>query len=100
MEEDQIYDFGLRIQELRKKKGWTQSDLAKRLGISKQAIYRYESNIRTPTLPIVINLAKKLDVSLDYLMGLDNAETIKIRGLDEKQRQVLRSFVDVFIEKE
>lgn len=63
-----------RIAEARKSKGLTQQELADKVGISKQAIYRYESGAREPRINIVVEIAKALGVSVSYLLGLDTAD--------------------------
>ena len=63
---------GERIRNLRKAKGWTQTDLGNRIGVQNSAIAKYE-NGRVPNLKrsIIKALAKALDVSPSYLLGLD-----------------------------
>ena len=56
------------IVQLRKKKGMSQSQLAKALGISPSAIGMYEQGRRVPTLDIIIAMAQLFEVSLDYLL--------------------------------
>ena len=56
------------IVQLRKKKGMSQSQLAKALGVSPSAIGMYEQGRRVPTLDIIIAMAQLFEVSLDYLL--------------------------------
>lgn len=64
--------FGRRIVELRKKRGLTQEELAKNLGISRSSLSLYEIEKREPDTEIIIKLAKYFSVSTDYLLGLDS----------------------------
>ena len=68
---------GSRLKEARKKLGYTQADLAERLGISKAAISLYESEKRNPNLEILIEMIYLLGVSADYLLGFDAIVEIK-----------------------
>ncbi|MCG8384208.1 MAG: helix-turn-helix domain-containing protein [Cytophagales bacterium] len=64
-------DFGTRLAEKRKEKGFTQDDLEKATGINKRLISRYEKNDTMPSIDVARKLAGALEVSLDYLTGLD-----------------------------
>ena len=61
--------FGEILQELRKDRGWKQSDLAKILGLSKSAIGSYESEISEPSLDNLIKISEVFNVNIDYLLG-------------------------------
>ena len=52
-----VYDFGLRLKELRKKKKLSQSQVSARLNITKSSISGYENNIITPSNDIIVKLA-------------------------------------------
>ena len=97
--ENTVYDFGLRLQKLRKNRGMTQAELADRLGVSKGTIYRYERNLQDPSLQTAIRLAVLLRTSLDYLTGIDDAYTIRIPSLTNTERQTLQLFLDTFIKR-
>lgn len=97
--ENTVYDFGLRLQKLRKNRGMTQAELADRLGVSKGTIYRYERNLQDPSLQTAIRLAVLLRTSLDYLTGIDDAYTIRIPCMTNTERQTLQLFLDTFIKR-
>ena len=65
MDEIEEYDFGLRLKRLRKRKKLSQTELAKKIGVTKSTIYRYESNTLSPSLDKAILLAQILDTTLD-----------------------------------
>lgn len=52
--------FGDRLRQLREKAGLPQADLAARMGKQIQAVSRYESGTRVPTLALLYQLAKAL----------------------------------------
>ena len=56
------------IIDLRKKAGMSQLQLAKKLNIGPSAIGIYEQGRRTPSIDILIQMAKLFNVSLDYLI--------------------------------
>lgn len=61
--------LGNRLRELRKKKGLTQKELADLLGVTDGAIGMWERNQREPDGEKLSQLARMLDVSVDYLLG-------------------------------
>lgn len=50
MDNEMIYDFGYRLRQLREDMKLSRAELAKKLGVSKETIYRYENNIQDPSL--------------------------------------------------
>lgn len=57
-----------RIYDLRKKKGISQEDLANKIGVSRQAVSKWESKQSTPDLDKIIQLSDLFDVTTDYLL--------------------------------
>lgn len=64
-----MLDIGSKIAELRKAKKWSQEDLAKKVDSSRVMIGNYERNSNTPSIDIILKIAKVFDVSVDYLVG-------------------------------
>lgn len=64
-----MLNIGSKITELRKAKNWSQEDLAKEVGSSRVMIGNYERNSNTPSIDIILKIAKVFDVSVDYLVG-------------------------------
>ena len=64
-------NLGLRIKELRAEHDLTQEDLAEQLGVSIQAISRWENNITCPDISVLPILANMFDVTVDYLLDVD-----------------------------
>lgn len=62
-------DIGQRIIALRKENNWSQSDLAKKIGVSRVIIGKYERNDAHPSIDIAKKIADAFDVTLDYLVG-------------------------------
>lgn len=91
-----VYDFGYRLRALRKGKNLTQTQVARRLSLSKTAISGYENNIKTPSVEVLIQLALLYDVSTDYLLGLENRRMLCTDGLTERQQEVLRTLAEEF----
>lgn len=63
--------IGERILELRKNKSMTQDELAGRMGITPQALSKWERGLSLPDVGLLTNLCDVLDVSADYLLGVE-----------------------------
>lgn len=81
--------FSEKIFELRKKRGITQREVAEAVGITAASISAYEKGAKIPPLDTAIAVAKYFGVSLDYLCGLQDGDTIKGQN-DLTRADVLR----------
>jgi transcriptional regulator with XRE-family HTH domain len=59
-----------RLRAVREARQLTQKELAARVGLSDKAIWYYEKGQNDPSAEVLTKLAKALEVSLDYLVGL------------------------------
>ena len=66
--------FISRLDQARKEKGLTQRELANRVGVTEVSMSRYVNGARVPKGPIVVNIAKALGVSVDYLVGTSSVK--------------------------
>lgn len=60
--------LGERICLLRREQGWSQAELAKRLGVCPSTVGMYEQGRREPSLEAVVALSQVFAVSADYLL--------------------------------
>lgn len=99
--------FGERLTLVRKRKGLSQAEVGKKIGINGDAYGRYERNEVRPTIEMAVKISEALEVSLDYLAGktdmlLDN-ETIKriqdVSKMPEVERTHVYAMLDAFITK-
>ena len=70
-------NLGNNIRFFRKEKGWTQKDLATKLGCSQAVIASYEKETRTPLADKIIVMAQLFNVSFNELFGVQNNIKIK-----------------------
>ena len=69
-----------RIQSLRKAKGITQEQLADAVGVSRQAVSKWEAEQSVPDLERIVAMAEYFDVTTDYLLrGIEPAPTVQAR---------------------
>ena len=88
-----MVDFGKRLRALRISKGWTQSQLSARLGVTKSVISAYETALRYPSYDILIRIAALFGVSSDYLLGNEAAQTLDVTGLSDEHVELVRKLI-------
>ena len=71
-------DLGTKIRKLRRRDGRTQEALAQALGVTSQAVSRWESGGSYPDLNLLPSIANYFGVSIDELFGYDNERAQKI----------------------
>ena len=76
----------------RKRLGLSQRDLAKALGLSQQAIHKYENGIAEPDITTLSRIAAHLHVSTDYLIGNGKYESPEMYSIDERMAYVMEKF--------
>ena len=72
-----------RIVELRKKKGWSQEELAEAAGVTRQSVSKWESAQSVPDLDKILKLAEIFGVTTDYLLKDEKTS----EGRQEKNRE-------------
>ena len=65
-----MVEFGARLQELRLRAGYTQSDLAQRLGIKQPNYWQIETGKKLVRGDTIYKICRALGCSADYLLGL------------------------------
>ena len=100
--------IGKRITELRKKKSWSQTELAKQVGASREAIGKYERDEAQPSVETAKKIADVFEVTLDYLVDEEALPTFdkktvsrlkSIQQLDEVDKGHVFAMLDAFLLK-
>ena len=96
-----------RIQSLRKSKGMSQEELADAVGVSRQAVSKWESEQATPDLEKIVIMSDIFEVTTDYLLkGIEPVKTddhktmadvIDQKVLTEKNGQRAKTAVKWFL---
>ncbi len=63
-----------RLRELRAAHRWSQSDLADRCGVSRQAINAIETERHDPSLPLAFTIARVFGLAIEQIFHPDEAE--------------------------
>lgn len=109
--QDATTSFPERLRRLRRERDWSQGQLAQKIGIGTQRISKYERGLSSPPLDILVQIARVLEVSLDYLVAgktngagrLKNAKLIErieeLEKLPGEYQETLVSVLDSFIKR-
>lgn len=85
-----MQNIGKRIKELRKKNDLTQEKLADYLGVSYQAVSKWETGVSSPDLSLIGPLTKLLHVTADELLGLS------VPAADERRTELENLFQETW----
>lgn len=83
-----------KLKELRKNQNLTQSDIAKKLGITRSSVNAWELGISIPSTRYVVELSELFGVSADYLLGIPGTSTVNVDGLSEKEVGVIKEIIE------
>jgi len=102
--------LGQRIARLRKEKGWTQTELAEKMGTIQRLISDYERDRLRPHPEMIVQFARALEVTADELLGLKPSKKNgkspslkilrrlnKIEDLPPFQQKILLNTIDTFL---
>ena len=78
------------LKQLRKQSKLTQSELSKKINISRIKISRYENGEVEPNISTLIKLADYFNVSIDFLIGHRLNNKIDISNLNEAQQNIIK----------
>jgi transcriptional regulator with XRE-family HTH domain len=80
--------FGSRLKNLRENQGLTQNDLADYLNTARTTITLYENGTNEPDFNMLVKIADRFNVSLDYLLCRTNEE-YNFNLLDNENKEIL-----------
>ena len=96
-----MIDIANRITLLRKQKGWSQTELAKIIGCSREIISKYEKESVMPSIEIAKKIADAFGVSLDYLVGegqnakFDKKMIIRLQEIENMEQSFREQFLNI-----
>lgn len=102
-----MLSIGDTISQLRKQHNFSQSELADKINVSRTIIGNYERNTNTPSIDVIIKLARTFGVTVDFLIGesdnssfdMDIVERINdIQKMDKQTKEVLFNVIDTYIQ--
>ena len=66
--------FAEKLRSLRKQTSMSQENLAEKIGVSRQAVTKWETDMGIPDIDNIVAISKLFDISIDELLGNDNVE--------------------------
>lgn len=88
---------GRRIKEVREKSGISQAELASNIGVGAASVSSYEKGSSSPSLSVMVEIAKCCNTSIDWLCGVENNSMEKEANLSSLIMELLRlDMFDVF----
>lgn len=87
---------GDRIRSLREHSAISQSELARRLGITRASVNAWEMGISAPTAQYLIAMAQLFHVSTDYILGISSQEAIIIDSYSDEEKKLLYDLTAIF----
>ena len=87
--------LAVRLKQLRIRKGLTQQQAANSVGVTRSVISGYETEMRFPSLDILVSLARLYGVTTDYLLCVDNRKFVDVSGLNEDEIATISHMVDL-----
>ncbi|MCI8416126.1 MAG: helix-turn-helix transcriptional regulator [Lachnospiraceae bacterium] len=89
-----------RLIALREKYNFSQTDIARQIGVTPALISAYENQERKPSLDKLVALADIFHVSTDYILGrtakIDPSVFLDMEGLSDKQIKIIRDLISEF----
>ena len=82
----------IRLKPLRIARGFTQSDMAKKLGVTPSAYAMYERGEREPGIENLIKISEILNVDINILLGVTNPPPGEVENLTDGERMLLDLF--------
>ncbi|MCM3720289.1 helix-turn-helix domain-containing protein [Fictibacillus phosphorivorans] len=70
--------FGEKLKNERKKKGWSQEELAEKLFVSRQSVSKWENGQNYPSIEVIIKLSDLFEITIDELLRSDEELTDKV----------------------
>ena len=83
-----------KIKFLRDEKGWTQTELSKKLGITRSGVNAWEMGISVPSTQYIVELAQLFGVSTDFLLGINSHSTIDVSGLTTEDIKIIYALIE------
>lgn len=82
------------IKNLREQNKYTQSELARILGITRSSVNAWEMGISVPSTQYVVELANIFKVSTDFILGVKSTATINVNGLNDEDIELVQGIIE------
>lgn len=91
--------LGSRIGECRKKKGITQDQLAEHIGVSSQAVSKWENDLSCPDITLLPQLADYFNITIDELLRGEKSQVVQVVS-EEERKDFNKKLLKVYVNSE
>lgn len=85
-----------RIKQLREQAGLSQSELARRLDVTRSSVNAWEMGLSSPTTQYIVAMTKIFHVSADFLLGLSTQKCLVLDGYTAQEIELLYQLAAYF----
>ena len=83
-----------KIKELREDAGFSQSQLAKKLDVTRSSVNAWEMGISVPTTQYVVEMCHLFKVSSDYMLGINNSITMNLDEFSDEELKLIYHLIE------
>lgn len=88
-----------RIKQLREQAGLSQSELARRLDVTRSSVNAWEMGLSAPTTQYIVAMTKIFHVTADFLLGLSTQKSLVLDGYSAEEIELLYQITAYFDSK-
>ncbi|MBP3428794.1 MAG: helix-turn-helix transcriptional regulator [Clostridia bacterium] len=88
---------GERISRKRQEYGWSQTHLARLVGVNVKSVKDWEASVSLPSAKTLIALSQLFSVSTDYLLCIDHRAMISIEHLSPDDQHRVKAFIQMLM---
>lgn len=85
-----------KIRLVREQRGFSQAQLADKLGVARTTVTAWESATVAPSLAMLMQLCDYFNVSADYLLGRDKRSVVDVSSLSDEESETIKRLVEQF----
>ena len=89
-------DLGNQIRQLRNGKKMTLAVMSERIGVTTSAIAAYENGSRTPSVDVLVRIARMFHVTIDHLLGYTGRDMVDVTDLSAEQRSSVLEMIGAY----
>lgn len=89
-----IITYAERIKVLREQFHLTQAELARELDVTRSSVNAWEMGVSLPSVPKLVQIAERFHVSTDYLLGIEQKNTIDIQEFSPAEQSLICNLID------